>query len=138
MAREVVDGADAELVADGLDAAQPDAGLLEVLLGLGPLVGVERGLLGLLLRGRRVAVVRLVVEDDDVLRVAEDAAGAADHLGRRLAEALVVRVARPGSSWSGRRAWIFSRRMKAWKLVTRTVAAWSRSSCSGVTMSIAR
>jgi len=35
----------------------------------------------------------LVVEDDDVLRVAELAADAADHLGRRLAEAVVVDVA---------------------------------------------
>ena len=75
---------------DGLDARQPDPRLLKVLLGLGSLIDVERALF---VFGRRgVAVVRLVVEDHDVLRIAEDPADSPDHLRRRLPEAFIVAV----------------------------------------------
>ncbi len=88
---QVVDGAHAELRLDRLDAAQPDPRLFLVLLCLRPLVGVEAAFR--VAGGWGVAVMGLVVEDDDVLRIPELAADPTDHLGRCLAEALVVGVA---------------------------------------------
>ena len=87
--REVVDGADADLALDRLEAADPDAGLFVALLGLFALVALERsaaGFLAVLRRLAAVAVVGLVVDDDDVALAAELPADAAHHLVGRLGE----------------------------------------------------
>ena len=100
--RHVEDAPDADLLADRAQALEPDARLLLVLPRLGALVGVEPAFEGLLGWGGRVAVVRLVVEDHEVLRGAEHPADAADHLARRLLEPVEV-AARAGEDLLGQR-----------------------------------
>ena len=76
---EVDDAGEAELAVHRLEAGDPEAGGLVVLLGLLPLVALEVvlvGLVGLL----AVAVVRLVVEDEDVLHAHQVGHDALDHL----------------------------------------------------------
>ena len=83
-----------------------------------------------------VAVVGLVVDDDDVLLVAEVAADAAHHLVGRLGErarrscrpARIALVSLPAAT--------FSRSRKAWKLVM-TILAWPSSPESAGTISSA-
>ena len=82
--RKVVDRLHADLRFDGLEAGDPDAGLFFALLGFLALVAGELHVLAVRLAA--VAVVRLVVDDDDVLLVAQLAADAADHLVGRLRE----------------------------------------------------
>ncbi len=90
---EVVDRPDADLAGDGPEAVEPDAGVLLILGRVGALFRQQRLLLGL---GRAlVAVVGLVVEDDDVALVAKRPADAADHLFGRFLEGVGVAV-RPG------------------------------------------
>ncbi len=98
--RHVEDAPDADLVTDGAQALEPDAGLLLVLPRLGALVGVEPAFEGLVGWGRCVAVVRLVVEDHEILRGAEHPADAADHLARRFLEPVEV-AARAGEDLLG-------------------------------------
>ena len=77
--REVDDAGDAELAVHRLEPGDPDARGLVVLLGLLPLVALE---LFVVLRDRllAVAVVRLVVEDEDVLHAHQVGHDALDHL----------------------------------------------------------
>ena len=83
--RQVVDRLDADLGLHGLDARDPDPGFLLALLGFLAIVAGER--FGLVRFGlAAVAVVGLVVDDDDVLLGAQLAADAADHLVGRFGE----------------------------------------------------
>jgi len=85
---QVVDGADPELRLDRPQTGRPDARLRLAPGDLPPVLarGGLRG--GIVLAGRlvAVAVVRLVVEHDDVPPRAQVAAHSADHLRRRLGE----------------------------------------------------
>jgi hypothetical protein len=82
--RQVVNRPDAGLVADRLQAREPDAGLLIPLLGLGAVLALER--LGLAVGLAAVAVVGLVVDDHDVPLAPQLPADPVDHLGRSLVE----------------------------------------------------
>ncbi len=82
--RQVVNRPDADLVADGFETRDPDAGFLVPLLGFGAFVAFE--LLGLAVGLAAVAVMGLVVEDDDVPLAAEFPADAVDHLRGGLVE----------------------------------------------------
>ena len=122
--REVVDGLHADLGLHGLEAGNPDAGLFVALLGFDAVVAGE--LLVLAVGLAAVAVVGLVVDDDDVLLVAQLAADAAHHLVGRFGERRLVcpsaridLVSLPAAT--------FSRSWKAWKLVMRILAwpSWS-------------
>ena len=86
--REVVDGLDADLGGDRLEAGDPDAGLLVALGGLGLVLAGERVEASRCRRPRAtaVAVVGLVVEHDDVALVAQRAQHPAHHLVGRLGE----------------------------------------------------
>ena len=76
--------ADAGLVADGFESRDPDPGFLVPLLGLGAILALE--CFGLAVGLAAVAMVGLVVDDDDVPLVAELAANTVDHLGGALVE----------------------------------------------------
>ena len=82
--RQVVEAADADLVADGFQPRDPDPGFLVPLLGFGAVFPLER--LGLAVGLAPVAVMGLVVDDDDVPLAAELPANAVDHLGGALVE----------------------------------------------------
>ena len=82
--RKIVDGLDADLGLDRLEAGDPDAGFFVALLGFVALVAGERFVLAVGLAA--VAVVGLVVDDDDVLLGAQLAADAAHHLVGRFGE----------------------------------------------------
>ena len=82
--RQVVEAPDADLVADGFEPRDPDPGFLVPLLGFGAIFALERLVLAVGLAA--VAVMGLVVDDDDVLLAAEFPADAVDHLGRGLVE----------------------------------------------------
>ena len=82
--RQVVEAPDADLVADGFETRDPDPGFLVPLLGFGAIFALER--LGLAVGLAAVAVMGLVVDDDDVPLAAEFPADAVDHLGRGLVE----------------------------------------------------
>ena len=82
--RKIVNGLHADLGFHGLEPGNPDAGLLVALLGFVALVAAERFLFAVGLAA--VAVMGFVVEDDDVLLVAQFAADAADHLIGRFGE----------------------------------------------------
>ena len=77
--REVDDAREAELAVHRLEAGDPEAGGLVVLLGLLPLVALEV-LVVLVGRLLAVAVVRLVVEDEDVLHAHQVGHDALEHL----------------------------------------------------------
>ena len=77
--RQIVDGGEAELALDGLDARDPQPRRLVVLFRLLLVLALELfAVVGLRLLA--VAVMRLVVEDDDVLQPHQVAAGALQHL----------------------------------------------------------
>src|SRR5699024_3117639 len=85
------DGLDADFLLDGLDAADPDSGFLVALFRLSSLVTVE--LFRRQGRSATIAVMRLVVDDDDLLLRTQLATDATDHLVVGLAEDLLVLAA---------------------------------------------
>src|SRR5208337_4107786 len=82
--RQVVESPDADLVADGFQSRDPDPGFLVPLLGFGAIFALER--LGLAVGLAPVAVMGLVVDDDDVPLAVELPANTVDHLGGALVE----------------------------------------------------
>ena len=82
--RQVEDRLDADLLVNGLQPGDPQAGVL--VAGAGFLLLLAGQLLGHSRRLRPVAVVRLVVDDEDFLLRAEFPANATDHLARRFGE----------------------------------------------------
>ena len=79
MADKIDDAADAELAVDGFQAGNPEPGSLVVLLGLLLLVALQVFVVRLF-RLLAVAVVRLVVEDEDVLHAHQVGHHALEHL----------------------------------------------------------
>ena len=76
---QVNDAAEAELAVHGFEAGNPEAGGLVVLLGFLPLVALQV-LIVRVLRLLAVAVVRLVVDDEDVLHAHQVGHDALEHL----------------------------------------------------------
>ena len=105
--------ADAELAVHGFEAGDPEPGGLVVLLGLLPLVALQVLVVGLV-RLLAVAVVRLVVEDQDVLHAHQVGHDALEHLAFGLQRVRAPRR-RP---WSSARppfeSSMRSRSLKAW------------------------
>ena len=111
--RQVDDARDAELAVHRFEAGNPEAGGLVVLLGFLPLVALQVLVVGVL-RLLAVAVVRLVVEDEDVLHAHQVGHDALEHLAFGFQRVQFVAVG-PCSSWrppldSSMR----SRSLKAW------------------------
>ena len=112
--RQVDDAGEAELAVDRFQAGDPEAGGLVVLLGLLPVVALQV-LVVRLLRLLAVAVVRLVVEHEDVLHAHQVGHDALEHLAfglervQLLAACGLAAAARPPFDSS-----IRSRSLKAW------------------------
>ena len=88
--RQVVDGLHADLLFDCFESGDPDAGFLIPFLGFFPVITDERLVLFQIGRFAAVAVMCLVIQDDDPALVAQLAADAIDHLSGRLGEGTVA------------------------------------------------
>ena len=112
--RQVDDAADAELAVDRLQAGNPQAGGFVVLFGFLLVVALQR-LVVRVVRLLAVAVVRLVVDDEDVLHAHQVGHDALEHLAFGLQRVRISSPVRPLSSWRPPlESSMRSRSLKAW------------------------